>query len=349
MIKFVLFDIDGVLTDGKLYFNEEGKEIKAINYKDLDSIVKLQENYTIGLITAENSKIADYFENKISPNFFKKNIKNKLVEIDEIKNTFGFDNSEICYVGDSYSDLNILKNVGLGICPQNAINEVKKHSDVVLEKNSGDGCLEELLDILSQDSMYGNGLNIRSFIKKHNTCMTLMSQDKEIIKTIERVCILMLNTFLTGNKLLMCGNGGSASDCQHVTTELVSKFLIKKRKAINAISLTVNTSTLTAIANDEDYSHIFSRQVEAIGDKGDLLIGISTSGQSLNVLEAFKEAKKQKINTVLLTGDNKDLKHADIVLNVPSKDTATIQELHIFIMHYICNFVERNLYERGEI
>lgn len=147
-----------------------------------------------------------------------------------------------------------------------------------------------------------------------------------------------------GGKLLFFGNGGSASDAQHLATELTVRY-IKNRPAIAAIALTTDTSALTAIGNDLGFQYLFSRQVEALGKPGDLAIGISTSGNSPNVIEAFKTARKMGIVSALFggKGGGPALAHADIALIVPSDTTARIQEMHITLGQALCGGLERAL------
>ena len=143
-----------------------------------------------------------------------------------------------------------------------------------------------------------------------------------------------------GNKIILFGNGGSAADAQHIATELVVRYK-KNRKSIPAISLSTDTSALTAIGNDFSFNKIFSRQIESIGKKGDVAIGITTSGKSLNVLNALNLAKRKKIISVLLTKTNYPNKKkvnsiTDVVLKMPANETARIQELHILLGHLLC-------------
>ena len=143
-----------------------------------------------------------------------------------------------------------------------------------------------------------------------------------------------------GNKIILFGNGGSAADAQHIATELVVRYK-KNRKSIPAISLSTDTSTLTAIGNDFSFNRIFSRQIESIGKNGDIAVGISTSGKSPNILNALDLAKRKKIISVLLTKKNYPNKKkinriTDIVLGVPAKETARVQELHILLGHLLC-------------
>ena len=160
---------------------------------------------------------------------------------------------------------------------------------------------------------------------------------------ITKVTNLCIKALKEKKKIIFCGNGGSAADSQHLSAELVSKFL-KNRKPLSSISLTTNTSIITSVSNDFDYKYIFSKQIEALGTNGDVLIAISTSGKSKNIIEALKVSKKKGINNILMTGDkiiNKKL--CDIVLDVPAKRVDRIQELHILIGHIICENIEKQI------
>ena len=147
-----------------------------------------------------------------------------------------------------------------------------------------------------------------------------------------------------GHKLLFFGNGGSAADSQHIAAEFVSKFNID-RQALPAIALTVDTSILTSCANDYHFDRVFARQVEALGQEGDIAIGISTSGNSPNVLNAMEEARRKGLRTIAFTGETggKLKEQVDICLRVPSKITARIQEAHITVAHILCNIIEKEL------
>ena len=160
---------------------------------------------------------------------------------------------------------------------------------------------------------------------------------------IKKASEMMINALKRRNKILFCGNGGSAADSQHLTAELIGQFLKKKRKAIAAISLTTNTSTITSVANDTHFDLIFSRQIEGIGRKGDILFCISTSGKSKNIIKAMQKAKQLKLNVILLTG-KKEIrnKNIDLQINAPSLRVDRIQEMHIFIGHLICETIEKN-------
>ena len=161
-------------------------------------------------------------------------------------------------------------------------------------------------------------------------------------QSIAEAAHFIAGAFLSRGKLLLCGNGGSAADCQHMAAEFVSRFSKNlERRALPALALTTDTSFLTAFSNDCGFEGIFERQVEALGSAGDVLIGISTSGNSLNVIRAVEAARKKKIRTIALTGNGGRLTAiADAVIAVPSADTQYIQEAHLAVEHILCELVE---------
>ena len=158
----------------------------------------------------------------------------------------------------------------------------------------------------------------------------------------------LIQALRNGNKVLLFGNGGSAADAQHIAAELSGKYT-RHRDPLPAIALTTNTSSLTAIANDYGYEAVFARQLQALVAEGDIVIGISTSGSSPNVLLAMEEAKRRGAITIALTGQGGKLKElADYVLSVPSTKTPRIQEAHITIGHIICHLVEEEIFGEGQ-
>lgn len=166
-----------------------------------------------------------------------------------------------------------------------------------------------------------------------------------LAEKIEQAAKLLINAYRQEKKVLVFGNGGSAGDAQHLAGELVGRFKME-RKALPCIALTTDTSIITAVGNDYGYEDIFTRQVEALADQGDIVIGISTSGNSPNVLEAMRVAQAKGAKAIALTGrdggEMKDL--AELSLIVPSEDTPRIQEGHITIIHILCHLVERSLF-----
>jgi D-sedoheptulose 7-phosphate isomerase len=164
--------------------------------------------------------------------------------------------------------------------------------------------------------------------------------------SIAKAADVIAEAFLSGRKLLLCGNGGSAADCQHMAAEFVSRLSKDlDRRALPAIALTTDTSFLTAFGNDYGFEGIFERQVEALGSSGDALIGISTSGNSPNVIRALETARKRNMRTIALTGNSGRLAAmADVPIAVPSSDTQYIQETHLAVEHILCELVESVLF-----
>ena len=181
---------------------------------------------------------------------------------------------------------------------------------------------------------------INTEFRQHS--LVLNETIKNLASDIEKAGKLIVSTLKAGNKILLFGNGGSAGDAQHIAAELTGRYKTE-RQGLPAIALTTDTSALTAIGNDYGFDRIFDRQVEAIGQKGDLLIGISTSGNSPNVINALNDGKKSGMKSIGFSGKGggamKD--HCDINLIIPSDDTARIQEMHILIGHVLCGIVDK--------
>jgi D-sedoheptulose 7-phosphate isomerase len=170
-------------------------------------------------------------------------------------------------------------------------------------------------------------------------------QDETLLQRIEDATAAIINAYRQNKKVLFCGNGGSAADAQHIAAELSGRFYFD-RKPLPAEALHVNTSFLTAVANDYNYDTVYARMIDAVGKEGDILIAISTSGNSNNILKAIESAKNKKMFVIGLTGESggKMKNLCDCLLNVPSSDTPRIQEAHITIAHIICEWVEKELF-----
>jgi len=170
-------------------------------------------------------------------------------------------------------------------------------------------------------------------------------KSEEIVATISKVVDITVNAFKNGNRVYFCGNGGSAADAQHLAAEFSGRFYVD-RKALPAEALHCNTSYLTAVANDYSYDAVYSRIIDGIGQEGDILIGLSTSGNSGNIIKAFEIAREKKMITVGLTGTTggKMKNVSDHLINIPSTDTPRIQESHIMAGHIICQLVEEKYF-----
>jgi D-sedoheptulose 7-phosphate isomerase len=188
---------------------------------------------------------------------------------------------------------------------------------------------------------------IRKQIEESLKVKTLLLDDENIQKSIKTAATFCCEALRNDKKIIFAGNGGSAADAQHLAGELVNRFGFD-RPGLSAIALTTDTSVITSIANDYGFEKLFSRQIQAIGKKGDVLVVLSTSGNSSNIIEGIKEARKTGIITIGLTGRSggKMPPLCDICLNVPSDDTPRIQEAHILIGHILCSIIENSLFRR---
>lgn len=169
-----------------------------------------------------------------------------------------------------------------------------------------------------------------------------------LLAPIRESAQMMIACLKSSHKILSCGNGGSAADAQHFSSELVNRYEID-RPGLPAIALTTDSSILTSIANDFEYNHIFARQVEALGQKGDILLAISTSGNSDNVLHAIRAARIKEMNSIILSGNKGGeiaaiIQENDLEIRVPANSTARIQEVHLLIIHCLCDAIDREIY-----
>lgn len=190
---------------------------------------------------------------------------------------------------------------------------------------------------------------MQSFIKKEiqktQSVLALIAEDADLLKKIEAASQQCITALRAGHKILFAGNGGSAADSQHLAAELVGR-LNYDRPGIAAIALTTDTSALTAIGNDYSFEDLFARQLNAIGQAGDIFVGISTSGKSANILKAFDVARSKGIISIGFTGKIAPMmaEHCDHVINVPSTETSKIQECHIMLGHVICGLIQDAIY-----
>ena len=186
---------------------------------------------------------------------------------------------------------------------------------------------------------------VLNHLRKSREAMARAEQDTALVTTIAKIADTISRSLKSGGKVLLAGNGGSASDAQHIAAEFVGRY-ISDRAPLAAIALTTDTSALTAIGNDYGFEQVFARQVSALARPGDVLVGISTSGKSPNILAALKAARETKVVTVGFTRNGQTPMQAlcDVVVGVPSDETALIQQLHITAGHAICHLVERELF-----
>lgn len=187
--------------------------------------------------------------------------------------------------------------------------------------------------------------NIQHAIEESIAVKQLILNDKDFLNRIEETVVLCVNSLKLGGKIWFAGNGGSAADAQHLAAELSGRFYLD-RKSLPAEALHVNTSFITAVANDYGFDKVYARMLQGCAHRGDVLVAISTSGNSANILEAVDMAKSLGVHVVAMTGEKggKLRERCDILLNVPSNDTPRIQESHIMIGHIICEHIEKDIF-----
>ena len=348
VISTVVFDIDGVLTDGSVHIDQAGKEFKAYNMTEIDALNDAKRlGYRIAAVTGEDTPIVEVFRNRVPWDRFISGCKDKRAAIQTLELEFEITREEICYIGDGKYDIAAIEYAGLGVCPQNSISDVKRAADIVLKESGGGHCVMELLTLLKNLKDEADAPNqfskyLWDGLTGHLRAFEAIQKDSLLWKHIGQAAAIVLRAMQSGGALYLCGNGGSAADSQHIATEFVSRFY-QERPAFNAESLTVNTSSLTAIGNDYNFERVFVRQLEAKARRGDVLIGISTSGTSKNVMQAMEYASQNGIHTILLTGARVQEcagKNYECVIKIPSEDTPRIQEGHIFVGHIIAEYVE---------
>jgi len=203
---------------------------------------------------------------------------------------------------------------------------------------------------MNSNDMNLQDMNFQNRVKQHFAASidTKTRAAQSLIEPITSAAATMVQCLLADGKILSCGNGGSAGDAQHFSSEMLNRFE-RERPALPAIALSTDTSTLTSIANDYSYNEIFSKQLRALGREGDILLAISTSGNSQNVLEAIRVAHQRNIKVVALTGRNGGkmrelLQDSDIEICVPSEVTARIQEVHLLVIHCLCDLIDTHLF-----
>ena len=186
---------------------------------------------------------------------------------------------------------------------------------------------------------------LKKIKKDINEAIVLKKKIGKFSKKITDSVNLIANTLMKDGRIFLCGNGGSAADAQHMAAELMGGLISHTRKPIASIALTTDTSFITAWSNDSDYSTIFSRQIEGIGQEGDILVAISTSGNSKNIIKAINIAKKKKLIIIILTGSNggRILNLGDIKICIPSNNTQRIQEGHLLAEHILCELLEEKI------
>jgi D-sedoheptulose 7-phosphate isomerase len=345
-LKLLALDIDGVLTDGRVLFSADGVQFKQINFQDADSIIRLtRSGMKLAFVTGESGPLVDTITRRFDAKTIQ-NAKDKLAAIQDLARDSNVSLSEICYVGDADRDAPALRVVGLGLAPASATPAARQAAHRVLQRAGGDGAVAEAIalveQLVAQQDAQVFDPELRRIIEESIAAHQRLLADS--LPILAQIAQTFIQAIRRGNKLLFFGNGGSAADAQHVAGELMGRFL-KESEPWPAISLSTDTSILTAVGNDWAFEDVFARQVRGLVRPGDVVIGISTSGNSPNVLRGLADARVRGATTIGFTGARgKAMQEAtDICFLAPADTTPRIQELHILAWHSICEIVEAQL------
>lgn len=354
MLEVVLLDIDGILTDGSVYVDGQGKESKRILFDDIDAIFELKRaGIKVGFLSGENNAFCEYVRDRFQADIFIAGCKDKLAAFKTLARDRNLDERDVCYVGDSKKDITLLQHLQCSFAPADADESVKRAAKTLLKSPRGRGVIAEVAGVVLRkqapppaawDAQVDCCWDQR--LGEHTEVIHALRADRRLLQRIQAVGDALVTALEAGNKILLCGNGGSASDCQHLAGEFVGRFLLE-RPALDAEALVGDTASLTAIGNDYAYELVFSRQVEAKGREGDVLVGISTSGASVNVLRALETARMKKMLTVAFTGGRVGTpigSAAELCLSMPSTSTPRIQEAYMLVGHLLCEYVEARLF-----
>ena len=344
-IKVLALDVDGVLTDGRVVLSAGG-ESKALCFHDVDAVTRAQKaGVRLALITGERGELVHAVARRLGVSTVFEGAKDKLAALRELAEQFSVPLACVAFVGDADRDALAFPHVGMALAPANATWAARRSAHQVLRARGGDGAVAEVVDLLlveRNDERLAFEAALRwSFEKSLEAHQALLASK---LGELTKISGAFVDALRSKKKVLLCGNGGSAADAQHVAAELVGRFAVN-RQPWPAIALTTDTSVLTAVGNDFGFEEVFSRQVRALTNPGDVVVGISTSGGSENVRRALAAADELGAVTVAFTGarGGEVLAAAELGFAAPSNCTARIQELHLTAWHGVCELVEATL------
>ena len=354
-ILLLALDVDGVLTDGSVTITPSGEESKGIAFRDLDALARARRaGIRVALVTGEEGPLVMAIAAKAGAEFVLPGAKDKVSALEALSANAAVPLSRICFVGDADRDALAFPLVGMSLSPADGSRAARRTASRVLTSKGGAGAVEEAVELLLSDSEAGGDLRpgfentLRRIAED-----SLRAHEKLLVESVPmlaEIATVITRALKAGRRIMFCGNGGSAADAQHVAAELVGRFALE-RAPLPALALTTDTSILTAVGNDWDFRDIFARQVRAHARHGDIVVGISTSGKSANVVRALEVARECGATTLAFTGRNGNAvaKAADYAFKAPDAETARVQELHLVAWHGICEVVEAALAGRSEL
>jgi D-sedoheptulose 7-phosphate isomerase len=351
MVKDILvlaLDIDGVLTDGTGVLQPSESYEPRFDFHDLDAVTEARRGgLVLALITGEDSDLVDRIARRFGVGHVMRGAKDKVAALKTLSEKLGVALENFCYVGDSDRDALAFSSVGLGLAPSNATPKAKATAHRLLSSAGGTGAVAETVTLLQRlKADAASGADLEKELRRIVTDSVNAHQEllNGSMATLVEVTQAFVRAIRTGHKILFFGNGGSAADAQHVAAELVGRFA-QESDPFAAIALTTDSSVLTCIGNDWDYAEIFSRQVRALARTGDVVVGISTSGKSPNVLRGLQSGRDCGALTIGFTGAKggpiSDC--SDLCFYAPAQSTPRIQELHLLAWHAVCERVEQTL------
>lgn len=347
-LRVLALDVDGVLTDGRVALTPTGEETKAIAFRDLDALAAARSaGLRIALITGEDGPLVDIIAKRTGAEHVLRGAKDKLAAIGILASQMQVTPESICFVGDADRDASAFASVGLALAPADASARARREAHHVLSNRGGSGAVAEAVEILVRMTRSAHAPPGPHQVFANVIADSIAAHRAMLAKSIDQLAAIsevLIQCIRAGNKILFCGNGGSAADSQHVAAELVGRFY-RERDPWPAIALTCDTSILTAVGNDWEFEQVFSRQVRALARPGDVVVGISTSGKSPNVVRALEAARAKGAITIGFTGaaGGPIADAADHAFRAPTSATPRVQELHILAWHAICEVVEATL------
>jgi D-sedoheptulose 7-phosphate isomerase len=350
-LQVLALDIDGVITDGTAFQTARQDEEKRYSFHDLDAVAQAQRSgMMVALVTGEDTPAVSGIAQRFGVERVVRGAKDKVLALSKLSEGLNISLDHFCYVGDGDRDAPALSEVGLGLAPANATPMAKAAAHIVLSRSGGAGAVAEAVSLLSRLSQ--NGETSPSMeLEMRRIVIDSLAAHQSMLEQSLPVLVQVAQTFIrairSGRKILFFGNGGSAAEAQHVAGELIGRFA-RESSPWPAIALTTDTSVLTAIGNDWEYADVFARQVRGLARHGDVVVGITTSGRSPNVIRGLEAGRECGAITVGFTGatPGRLLELSDICFAAPATVTSRIQELSLLDWHSVCELVEKELVER---
>ena len=347
-LRVLALDIDGVLTDGTAALSDRGDEQKRFSFHDLDAVTQaMRSGLQVVLVTAEENPAVENIARRFGVEQVVQGAKDKVLALNALSDRLGIPLSAFCYVGDGDRDAPALLQVGLGLAPANATPAARAAAHRLLSRSGGAGAAAEAVELilsLQTDREHAATLEKEMSQIVTDSIAAHKRLSEESLPILVQVAQIFIRAIRTGHKILLFGNGGSAAEAQHVAGEIIGRFA-QESSPWPALALTTDTSVITAIANDWEYAEVFARQVRGLARSGDVVVGISTSGHSQNVLRGLDAGRQCGATTISFSGANGGgmADHSDICFLAPATATPRIQELSLLAWHSVCELVEREL------